>query len=77
MLHTGSQLQQASSAEAGAALPPHIRHMRVVASPHHRVDTLRRCIHALDAQRCLVFMNFQQRLKVHSLMLWTTLVRSQ
>lgn len=64
---TGSQLQQAASAQAGAALPPHIRHMYVVTPPHRRVDLLRRTIHALDAQRCLVFMNFQQRLKV---LLW-------
>lgn len=63
-LQTGEQIKQASSAEAGAALPPNISHMRVVAAPHRRVDALRRCIHALDAQRCLVFMNFQQRLKV-------------
>lgn len=27
------------------------------------MDTLRRSIHALGAQRALVFMNFQQRLK--------------
>ncbi len=31
--------------------------------PQHKVDTLRRSIHALGAQRALVFMNFQQRLK--------------
>lgn len=57
------QLQQASSAEAAAALPPQISHLHVVSQPHRRVDMLRRCIHAIGAQRCLVFMNFQQRLK--------------
>jgi hypothetical protein len=36
----------------------------VVTDARHRVDTLRRCIHALGAQRVLVFMNYQQRLKV-------------
>ena len=36
----------------------------MVTDARHRVDTLRRCIHALDAQRVLIFMNYQQRLKV-------------
>jgi hypothetical protein len=44
-------------------LPPQLRHFYVVSQGQHRVDTLRRCINALEAQRALVFMNFQQRLK--------------
>lgn len=44
------------------ALPPTLRHLYVETQHRHRVDTLRRAIHALDVQRALVFMNFQQRL---------------
>ncbi len=51
-------------AEAGLALPPHLEHVRLVIDQRHKVDALRRCIHALGADRALVFMNFQQRLKV-------------
>lgn len=53
-----------SSSGAGRALPPNIDHSFVVTEERHKVDTLRRCIYAADAQRLLVFMNFQQRLKV-------------
>lgn len=51
------------SSDAGRALPPNIDHTFVVTEERHKVDTLRRCIYAADAQRLLVFMNFQQRLK--------------
>lgn len=44
-------------------MPPQLQHYFVVSEPHHKVDMLRRCIWALDAQRSLVFMNFQQRLR--------------
>lgn len=45
------------------ALPPQLRHLYVETQHRHRVDTLRRAIYALDVQRALVFMNFQQRLQ--------------
>ncbi|KAL4444214.1 hypothetical protein ABPG75_011951 [Micractinium tetrahymenae] len=48
---------------AAASMPPHLRHHYVASAPQHKVDTLRRSIHALGVQRALVFMNFQQRLK--------------
>ena len=51
---------------AAVSLPPHLDHTHVVTDARHRVDTVRRCIHALDAQRVLVFMNYQQRLKVQT-----------
>jgi hypothetical protein len=44
-------------------MPPALQHVYVIAEPRHRVDTLRRCVHALGAGKALVFMNFQQRLK--------------
>ena len=56
-----------SSSEAGLALPPNVDHSYVVVEGRHKVDALRRCIHATGAQRALVFMNFQQRLKARAL----------
>ena len=41
----------------------------MVTHAQRRVDTLRRTIHALDAQRVLVFMNYQHRLKVRAALL--------
>ena len=64
LLHATGSAGQVSSTEAGLALPPHLEHAVMITMARDRVDTLRRCIHALDAQRVLVFMNFQQRLKV-------------
>ncbi len=48
------------------SMPPNIQHTWVQASRRHRVDTVRRAIHALNAQRVLVFMNFQSRLQVEA-----------
>ena len=52
------------AAEAPPDLPPHLEHLYIDTTRRHRVDAVRRCIHALDLQRVLVFMNYQQRLKV-------------
>ena len=46
------------------AMPPGLQHWHVVCPTRHRTDTLRRLIHALNAQRVLVFMNWQSRLQV-------------
>lgn len=35
----------------------------VVVQQRHKVDVLRKCIHALDAQSVIVFMNYGKRLK--------------
>ncbi|KAG2437120.1 hypothetical protein HYH02_011376 [Chlamydomonas schloesseri] len=43
-------------------LPPQLQHFYLVAEPRHKVDMMRRAIHALGAGRVLAFMNFQQRL---------------
>ncbi|GBF90298.1 DEAD-box ATP-dependent RNA helicase, mitochondrial [Raphidocelis subcapitata] len=57
----------AGGAEGGEGLvptmPPALRHVFITAEPRHRVDALRRCVHALGAGRALVFMNWQQRLR--------------
>eukprot|EP00798_Chlamydomonas_sp_ICE-L_P014791 gene14791-20841_t len=44
-------------------MPPQLKHVYIVAEHRHKVDCLRKSINALDSQRSLVFMNFQQRLK--------------
>ena len=46
------------------AMPPSVQHAFYRAPRRHHVDAIRRCIHALDAKQALVFMNFQQRLRV-------------
>ena len=46
------------------SLPPQLAHWWVGTSRQHRTDAARRAIHALDAQRVLIFMNFQSRLRV-------------
>ena len=45
-------------------LPPQLQHVYLETSRRHRVDAVRRCIHAADLQRVLVFMNYQQTLQV-------------
>lgn len=44
-------------------LPPGLKHYYIVVPARHKADALRRCIHALDLERVLVFMNFQHRLR--------------
>ena len=45
------------------SLPPHITHCQVIAERRHKVDELRRAIHATDVQRALIFCNFGRRLQ--------------
>ncbi|GLC67249.1 hypothetical protein PLESTF_000533400 [Pleodorina starrii] len=51
------------SEELVPTMPPQLQHFYMVVEPRHKVDALRRTIHALGVQRALVFMNFQQRLQ--------------
>lgn len=44
-------------------LPPSLTHYYTVTRLQHKVDMLRRCIHALDAKCVLVFMNHTKQLK--------------
>lgn len=44
-------------------MPPQLEHGWVLTTRRHRVDAARRVIHALNAQRVLIFMNFQRRLQ--------------
>lgn len=50
-------------------MPPQLEHGWLAVDRRHRVDAVRRVIHALGSNQALVFMNFQQRLKVRLLSL--------
>ena len=60
----GVQRLDDSAAASAPSLPPQLDHTYVITHAQRRVDMLRRTIHALNAQRVLVFMNYQHRLKV-------------
>ena len=45
------------------ALPPHLQHLFIQADRNRKVDVLRRAVHAMDVQRCLIFVNFGRRSK--------------
>lgn len=53
--------QQAQAASEG--LPPNLKHFYCITKLQHKVDALRRCVHALDAQSVMVFMNHNRQLK--------------
>ncbi|XP_027341119.1 DEAD-box ATP-dependent RNA helicase 47, mitochondrial [Abrus precatorius] len=57
--HSPSMPSQA----AVESLPPALKHYYCVTRLHHKVDTLRRCIHALDAKFVIAFMNHTKQLK--------------
>ncbi|XP_062096292.1 DEAD-box ATP-dependent RNA helicase 47, mitochondrial [Humulus lupulus] len=44
-------------------LPPSLKHFHCVTRVQHKVDTLRRCVHALDAKSVIAFMNHTRQLK--------------
>lgn len=45
------------------SLPPMLEHFYAVSQHQHKVDTFRKCIHALDAKSVIVFMNHNTQLK--------------
>ncbi|KAJ6415235.1 hypothetical protein OIU84_004094 [Salix udensis] len=45
------------------SLPPALKHYYCLARLQHKVDTLRRCVYALDAQSVIAFMNHTRQLK--------------
>ncbi|CAI8587443.1 unnamed protein product [Vicia faba] len=59
---SNSTLSKPSKA-AVESLPPALKHYYCVVRLQHKVDTLRRCIHALDAKFVIVFMNHTKQLK--------------
>ncbi|KAI3907341.1 hypothetical protein MKW98_010691 [Papaver atlanticum] len=48
---------------AADSLPPGLKHYYCVSKLQHKVDSLRRCVHALDARSVIAFMNHTKRLK--------------
>lgn len=45
------------------SLPPSLEHFYCISKAQHKVDTLRRCVHALDAKTVIAFMNNTKPLK--------------
>jgi superfamily II DNA/RNA helicase len=62
MSNSGSEsnLQPQAAVES---LPPSLKHYYCVTKLQHKVDTLRRCVHALDAKSVIAFMNHSKQLK--------------
>jgi len=44
-------------------LPPNLIHLVVKCSPLRRIDILRNCLTAINAQKCLVFVNYSRSLE--------------
>lgn len=55
-----SDMQTQSAVQS---LPPALKHYYCIARVQHKVDTLRRCVHALDAKSVIAFMNHTRQLK--------------
>uniref|UniRef100_A0A5B6ZPR1 RNA helicase n=1 Tax=Davidia involucrata TaxID=16924 RepID=A0A5B6ZPR1_DAVIN len=51
------------SQTAVESLPPALKHYYCVTRLQHKIDTLRRCVHALDAKSVIAFMNHTRQLK--------------
>ncbi|GMH29737.1 hypothetical protein Nepgr_031580 [Nepenthes gracilis] len=61
-----SNSTSSSSAEnqvAAESLPPSLKHYYCITKLQHKVDAVRRCVHALDAKSVIVFMNHNKQLK--------------
>ncbi|KAF5816394.1 putative RNA helicase [Helianthus annuus] len=57
----GSDLQQSDG--VSESLPPSLKHYYCLSRMQHKVDTVRRCVHALNAKTVIVFMNHTRQLK--------------
>lgn len=58
--NSASNLQSQAAVES---LPPSLKHYHCVTKLQHKVDSMRRCVHALDAKYVIAFMNHTKRLK--------------
>ncbi|KAG9441977.1 hypothetical protein H6P81_017831 [Aristolochia fimbriata] len=63
ILSTTSESSSSVTQGAIESLPPALDHYYCVTKAQHKVDALRRCIHALEAKSVIVFMNHTKRLK--------------
>lgn len=59
--NSSSNVQQSNA--VFDSLPPSLNHYYCISRLQHKVDTLRRCVHALDAKTVIVFMNHTRQLK--------------
>ncbi|KAJ4956182.1 hypothetical protein NE237_012965 [Protea cynaroides] len=60
---TSSSTSNTVTQGAVVSLPPGLKHYYCVTRSHHKVDTLRRCVHALNAKSVIAFMNHTRQLK--------------
>ncbi|KAG6431776.1 hypothetical protein SASPL_109859 [Salvia splendens] len=60
---SGGATTQGQGQGQGQSLPPSLTHYYSVTRLQHKVDVLRRCVHALDAKCVIVFMNHTKQLK--------------
>ncbi|XP_017230146.1 DEAD-box ATP-dependent RNA helicase 47, mitochondrial [Daucus carota subsp. sativus] len=63
---TGTSSASTTTSQTPSAvqsLPPALKHYYCVARLQHKIDTLRRCVHALDAKSVIAFMNHSRQLK--------------
>ncbi|GFS32417.1 P-loop containing nucleoside triphosphate hydrolases superfamily protein [Actinidia rufa] len=61
---SSSSLSSNSHTQAAVeSLPPALKHYYCVTRGQHKIDTLRRCVHALDAKSVIAFMNHTKQLK--------------
>lgn len=61
---SGSSTSNSTQTQAAVeSLPPVLKHYYCTAKLQHKIDTLRRCVHALDAKSVIAFMNHSKRLK--------------
>lgn len=63
LVSTTSSTSNLVTQAAIGSLPPGLKHYYCVTKAQHKVDTLRRCIHALDAKMVIAFMNHTKPLK--------------
>lgn len=63
--HTSSSSSSSNLQPQAAvqSLPPALKHYYCVTRLQHKVDALRRCVHALDAKTVIAFMNHTKQLK--------------
>ena len=52
-----------TQAAAAEGLPPVLKHYYCVTKLQHKIDSLRKCVHALDAKCVIAFMNHTKQLK--------------
>jgi len=67
----GSSAAGVGNQDSVPAMPPTLQHAYIIAAQRHKVDSVRRAVHALSAERVLIFMNFQQRIKDTQAKVWT------